>query len=486
MAGRRVVFGAIFAALAASRLCHIRILWPDGDYHLAAAAQILRGSVPFRDFWFDKPPLTPLLHVAFGGRDGAGLALGAACYLFLACVLAGFIAGRLWSEREGLLASALLAFHLVFYLPSAVIPIPVDLAMLVPHLAAVACLVAARPALAGVFAGIAFFFNVKGVFVLAVCLLWKPERFLRIAAGFATVVAAGLAGLAAAGALQGYWEQVWVWGLRYAGSSPEPHPYLNGLKRSANWLAFHALIALGVAVFFARERGARLREAWVWILVSAAAVCVGLRFSPRYYFHLLPALVIFGARGILLAAELRRRTVTAAAAALLLIPAIRFGPRYFLLAEDLLLHRPHQWSDVALDQDSRAAARIVRSRAGERDTLLVWGYRAGIYVYTDLKAGSRFLDSQPLTGVPAERHFGVSTPVAPGMARANRAELTRSTPTFIVDALSIHNPSLGLDRFPDLLPWLAAYDLVGRTPLSLVYMRRHGPGETGFLARRQP
>ncbi len=438
--------------------------------------------MPYRDFWFDKPPLTPLLHVLFGAREGVALAAGSACYLLVAAILVYILGRRLWGEREGLLAACLLAFYLTFYLPSAVIPLPVDLAMLVPHLAAVACLASGMPALAGAVAGIACFFNAKGLFVLAVCLLWRPEGRVRILFGFGAAAAAGLGALAALGALKGYWEQVWVWGVRYAGDSPEPQPLLNGLKRSGNWLGFHAAAALGTLFFFVRERGGRFREAWVWILVSMAAVAVGFRFSPRYYFQLLPVVVVFGARGILLAAGVRRRAAVAAVCILLLIPAARFGPRYFRLAGDLAAGRGHQWTDTALDQDSRLAARIVNAQASETDTLLVWGYSAGIYVYTGLKPGSRFLDSQPLTGVPADRHLAVSIPVAPEMARVNRAELVQSSPTFIVDTLGVVNPLLGIEKFPDLAPWLAHYEPWGRTALALIYRRRE-PGAAGVLAR---
>src|SRR5262249_13552939 len=48
---------SLFLAVLASRLCHVNLLWADEDYHLAAAIQTLHGKLPYRDFWYDKPPL---------------------------------------------------------------------------------------------------------------------------------------------------------------------------------------------------------------------------------------------------------------------------------------------------------------------------------------------------------------------------------------------------------------------------------------------
>jgi hypothetical protein len=197
---------------------------------------------------------------------------------------------------------------------------------------------------------------------------------------------------------------------------------------------------------------------------------------------LLPVLAVFGARGLSLALQAKPKLAAAVAVALLLVPAVRFGPRYFLLAGDLFAGRPHVWKDIALDQDCRAVARIVNQRAGPNDTLLVWGYRPAIFVYTRLRPGSRFLDSQPLTGVPAERHFAVSTPVDPLLALANRAELRQTAPTYVVDSLGSANPRLSIENYPDLAPWLAQYELVGRTSLSLIFRLRQSPDAAGVLA----
>ena len=105
-------------------------------------------------------------------------------------------------------------------------------------------------------------------------------------------------------------------------------------------------------------------------------------------------------------------------AVLLSIPVVRFGPRYVTVA----LKGRADWSDTALMQDSRAVASAL-SQAGAHadDTLLVWGYRPDIYVFSGLGAGTRFLDSQPLTGVIADRHLTVSKSTFPELAAAKSA-----------------------------------------------------------------
>ena len=150
------------------------------------------------------------------------------------------------------------------------------------------------------------------------------------------------------------------------------------------------------AVFWPSVADRSDRRRWIgWLLISLVGVAAGLRFFPRYYFQLLPVVVLMAARGF--AAMLGRRARLVAL--LLLIPLARFAPTYFTAARDAA------WRDTAMDRDSRAAAAIVDAAAKPGDTLFVWGYRPEIYVYSHLPAAIRFLDSQPLTGVPADRHL---------------------------------------------------------------------------------
>jgi hypothetical protein len=456
--------------LACLRLTHSGVLWADEDYHLAAAVHILNGKAPYRDFWYDKPPLSALYYVLVGGQAGWPLRVLDASYVVLACYLAYSIARDWWGEIEGRVSALLLAFFTTFYLPSAVIPFAPDALMIAPHLAAVYFARRARPVEAGLLAGVAFLVNAKAVFVLAACgvFLWPAE--LPLAFGFVLPLLIALGWLLGTGAWAGYREQVWGWGALYAKYSPVTNPWQTGLSRTLDWLGFHAALGAGSAVTLVKMGRKDRWQMVAWMALSFVAVCLGTRFAPHYYLQLLPPMVIAASRGIVLATERWQRTSLVALAVLLLIPFIRFGPRYVTLGIDLLTGRTPQWSDIVMDQDSRKAAQIVSHFARPGDTLLVWGYRPNLYVYTRMSSDSLFWDSQPLTGVPADRHLHSSEPIYAGATR-NREELAQSRPTFLIDGLTLFNPGLNPSKYPELRAWLSHYKMIGRTPLSLIYRR---------------
>jgi hypothetical protein len=459
----RTFFAALFLILLAARLCHVDILWAEEDLPMAAAMQMKLGKTLYRDVWFDKPPLLAAMYLAWGVRTGWPLRVAGALFALLACALAYFFARDLWSAREGFWAAGLLGFFLIFDFPSAVIPLAADLTMLVPHLAAVWLAFRGQAFWSGIAAGVAFLINAKAVFVLAACALWSFPALPMLVGGFCLPIAIAAVSLAVGGALTPYIDQVWRWGFLYAGSTFLEHPLRDGVIRSADWLGFH--VALVVAAIWARPS---IRwKLLAWAAISFAAALVGWRFFPRYFFQLLPVLAIAASRGMVLAKRWR-----AIVLALLLIPAVRFGPRYFLLARDLATSQPHQWSDVALNQDSQAAAGIVRGMAHSGDTLFVWGFRPDLWIYTGLPAATRFLDSQALTGVPADRHLTQSAPVPGEFTGANRQELARVRPTFVMDGLSLYNHALAMDRYAELQPWLVQYQEVARTNGIVIYRIR--------------
>jgi hypothetical protein len=363
----------------------------------------------------------------------------------------------LWGPREGLAAAWLLGFFLTFGIPAAVMALAPDLLLGLPHIAAVYLAWRGRTFLSGLVAGVALLVNAKAFFVLAACLFfaWRGVGWMALGFAIPNIVALIWFGLP-------FVNEVWRWGAMY---SEQTFALATGFVRTANWAGFQAALVAGAGVALWRESRWRWKMT-AWLLLSLAAVAAGWRFFPRYYFQLLPVMALLAARGYTLLG--RYRTVMLA---LLLIPLVRFGPRYLLLANDLVHGRESNWSDVVLNEDSKAASdALAGSPAG--NTLLVWGYRPDVFAYTRMPAGSRFLDSQPLTGVLADRHLSTSQAFAPEWAARNRRELIASDPTWIVDGLGPLNPALAITNFPDLHEWLGNYREVGRTRFSIIYKLR--------------
>jgi hypothetical protein len=447
----RFVLALLFAGLVLARLCHSAIVWVEEAYPAAAAIQILHGKTLYRDVLFDKPPLSALVYLLWDARMGVLLRIAGAAFVFACCLMLWRFARDVWGPREGLAAALLLGFFLTFGIPAAVMALAPDLLMVLPHIAAVYLAWRGRPLLSGLVAGVALLVNAKAFFVLAACIFfaWRGAGWLLAGFAIPNIVALIWFG-------QPYIDQVWRWGAMY---SEQTFSFGTGFIRTANWAGFQSALIIGAAFALWKENRWRWKMI-AWLLLSLAAVAAGWRFFPRYYFQLLPVLALLAARGYTLLGRCRAIMLV-----LLLIPLVRFGPRYVMLANDVAHGRQSSWSDVALNRDSQAAA----DRIERRGTLLVWGYRPDIFTYTRMPAGSRFLDSQPLTGVLADRHLTTSQAFAPAWAARNRRELIATDPNWIVDGLGPLNPALAITNYPDLQEWLANYREVGRTRFSIIY-----------------
>jgi hypothetical protein len=124
-----------------------------------------------------------------------------------------------------------------------------------------------------------------------------------------------------------------------------------------------------------------------------------------------------------------------------------------------------------MDCDSRAASEKLRALSHPGDTLFVWGFRPDIFIDSQLPAGTRFLESQPISGVLADRHLFSSESIAPDFTAPNVRELLTTTPTWIVDGLGPYNSSLALSRQSSLAGWFSHYTEVARTDFSILYRR---------------
>lgn len=447
---KRTLWVAIVAMVLAAHLCEWGVLWVEEGYPLAAAREMMRGKALYRDIWFDKPPLFPVVYLMWGAQTGIVLRLAGAAFVVLAAWAAGRAARAFWGEKESLWAAGLTAFFLTFDTHSAVMALTPDLLSVPLHFAAVGLAAAGLPFWAGVCAGVAVLVNAKALLMLAAVLLWQWRKAGRVLLGFTVPLVAGAAWLGMQGSLGDFWQQVWVWGAAYSKDTPFVSPVYEGARRTVNWGGFHAALLAGAVMAAWKEEDWR----WAgWLALSVAGVLLGWRFFPRYYFHLLPAVVLLAARGY----ELMPRKWRWAGLVLLMVPLARFGPRYVEVAQG------KKWADLAMYEGSVRAAEVLKSKAGPGEKLLVWGYRPDLYVLSGLEAGTRYLDSQPLSGVIADRHLLSSRATYPELAERNRAELLKARrPEWIADGLGPFNARLDARRvMPELM---SRYELVAELP----------------------
>lgn len=452
---KRAVWIGIVLLLAAAHFCHLHVVWVEEAYPTAAAAELLRGKVLYRDIWFDKPPLFAALYMLWKAQIGWGLRLAGTLFGIFTCWVAARSARVLWGEKTELWAAGLTAVFLTFDTASAVMAMTPDLLTVPLHMAAIALTAAGLPLWGGAVAGISMLFNAKGLLILLVCLAWSWPKRLEILAGFAAPVLISLAYMGIRGSLVDYWQQVWAWGAVYSRDTNIPHPMLEGARRTLNWAGFHIVLIVAACVTAWKEEDWR----WaVWILVSVAGAFLGMRFVPRYYFHVLPVFVLLAARGF----TVMPRRFAILTVFLVLVPVIRFGPRYVELAQQ----KP--WGDLLLYQSSLEASNALKIKASPVDTLLVWGYRPDLYPLSGLAAGTRFLDSQPLDGVIADRHLISAKVTFPGVASTNRDMLMRGPrPTWVADGLGPYNGVLDVRTV--LKDFMKDYRLEIQTPGYRIY-----------------
>jgi hypothetical protein len=426
----------IFALVFAVRLTHVRLLWIEEAYPMAAAVQMLHGRLPYIDFWFDKPPLSAALYLLWGAMPGWVLRLAGALYVTLCAGLAFRLGGRY--------AAWLLAAYLSFGIPSAVMALAPDLLLVAPHLAAVWLAQTGRPLWAGVVCGVGLLIHTKALFVLAAVLLWAPQW--RTVAGFAmTLPIHALFGA-------NYWQQVWWWGRVYSDHTFVTKPLGEFVRRLANWVGFHA--AAMVAAFLP-WRTIDWRS-YAWLGLALVSVSMGLRFFPRYFFFLLVPVVVLAGRSL----EQMTPRWRIAVLALVLIPVVRFGPRDVSLALG-----NEKWDDLALFEDSGTVVRYLAEQARPEDTLFVWGYRPDIDALSRLKGGTPFLESQPLDCVFADRHLREFQPMANLGCEQRLRRFREAEPNWLVDGLGPSNVRLRLEAFRGM----AGYELVLRTPTAYLY-----------------
>ncbi|HKP85113.1 MAG TPA: glycosyltransferase family 39 protein [Blastocatellia bacterium] len=357
-------------------------------------------------------------------------------------------------------------------------------------------------------------------------------------AGFAIGALPFLIYIAATKSLSFYWLYVWDWGARYARYYPAWKIAVSALTQSFdyflnnNTLLVALLFVIVTVVRRYRNRKPNQNDTepaseadfradvtlLAWFFVSYAGLATGGRFFGHYFFQILPGLCLIGARGLTLilpALKARdrtqrrnlRRAMLVLLAAGFIITLVRFHARTARLAADRVrgaksastlewfherLNREEQMVAAAvrdLDEEPAAdqfAAGAMRDESprergaqGPSDYLFVWGYRPEIYYWSGLIPASKYLSSQPLTGVPADVHYfgeeyrSVLEESATQAARAELArELEQTRPEHIVDELGAFNPELSINSYPELREFMSGYKDMGMIERFIIYRRK--------------
>jgi 4-amino-4-deoxy-L-arabinose transferase-like glycosyltransferase len=364
---------------------------------------------------------------------------------------------------------------------------------------------------------------------------------LAAAAGFVAGAAPFWVYIASSGAWSAYKSFVWDWGARYAGYYSASDVGLTAVRQTISYLSLNntLLFALAFLVWrvFKNKRLARMEPApeagfeagsgpsadtaiLLWLAVSYASMAVGGRFFGHYFFQIIPSLCLIGARGLTgifetagaLGGGRKSRLLRAGVLAIIVLgfvfTLIRFHGRTLVVAFDQARGTKSEmtagWFHERLKREERMVAAVVRKwpgRAdaaeqapleafrrdgprgrgpeGPQDYLFVWGYRPEIYYWSGLLPASRYLSTQPLTGVAADVHyFGGQhgfllgeDETAPARAELVR-ELGEARPEYIIDELGFFNNDLSILSYPELAEFMKDYRRTGVTGRFFVYHRR--------------
>lgn len=367
--------------------------------------------------------------------------------------------------------------------------------------------------------------------------LGASRLFASAVAGFVASSLPFMAYIAATRSLSVYWFYVWDWGSRYGRYYSAGKILWAAVNSGANYLTLNDTLLIGllfVSVAAARRMrnhsggtgqatGASFKVVrnfradvllLIWFAVSFAGVMVGGRFYGHYFLQTLPGLCLIGARGvtgILSSLSTRgthvRRTVIALLVIGFAFTLVRFHGRGVLLTIDWARGTSAlnaNWYHSMRDHEERMVAAVVRDlpegpdaadhlglesiRAGgprtrqadgPADYVFVWGYRPEVYFWSGLLPASRFLSSQPLTGVPADvRYFANDyrslldhADTAQAWAQLIR-DLEETQPKYIVDEISFFNDDLAILKYPELQETMDKYKSIGSTGRFLIYVRR--------------
>ncbi|HEV8482404.1 MAG TPA: glycosyltransferase family 39 protein [Blastocatellia bacterium] len=569
------------------RIFYAGHLYQDDGFWFTSAEEILRGKALYREIYFDKPPVLPLLYAllfkAFGTHI-LTIRLFTVLYSVAISAVLYTLGKRLYNPRVACLGAGMFVVFSTTYTTGHVQGLNTDFLMMLPYTAGAYFFIRSRferderragawkrsfALFGGALVGVAFQVNPKAAFdllffgiFLLISRRWSrrpneaafspkgasgtPRRdvirwslFAQALGGFAAASLPFIGYLAARQSLGAYWQYVWAWGSRYAAYYPASDVLASALRQSVAYFGLNNTLLVGLAFVTAKTiRRARAapnaarhteeavdqdlihRRSWesdltllIWFATSFTGLTVGGRFFGHYFFQIMPSLCLIGARGLsgissALQRRGARRIVFALLAAGFAFTIVRFHGRTAVLAADWFRGTRSAstagWYHERLNREERRVASVVRElpdkeesadqvgledirrdggRSGEvggpHDYLFVWGYRPEIYYWSGLLPASRYLSTQPLTGIPADVHYFESErrllfdEAITAQAREQLVrDLEETRPRYIVDELGMFNPELSLEDYSEMHEFMENYRYYGTTDRFLIYRRR--------------
>jgi 4-amino-4-deoxy-L-arabinose transferase-like glycosyltransferase len=355
------LFAILLAAAFILRIFYCRHLYQDDGLWLTAAEELLRGKALYREIYFDKPPVLPLVYALLFRIFGVHLLvirLFSILYLAATALMLYLFGSRLHDRRAGLLAAVLFT---IFSSQSSghTQALNTDFLMTLPYTAGAFLFVLSRIRTdrqphfwyslgGGVLSGVAFQINPKGIFnllfyglLIFVGFRWQPTESRKLwrdglkplliaTGGFIAGCAPFIAYVAATRSLTMYWTYVWAWGARYAEYYPLTTLIEQGARLYVGYFTLNNLLLITlIVVVWNTAKAVLARRAdrieyggedsslprllrsdttlLIWFGVSMVGMSTGARFFLHYFFQILPALCLIGGRGLTMIGDALKR-----------------------------------------------------------------------------------------------------------------------------------------------------------------------------------
>jgi 4-amino-4-deoxy-L-arabinose transferase-like glycosyltransferase len=392
-------FIALLCVTVLLRIFYAGHLYHDDGFWIVTAQEILQGKAIYREIYFDKPPILPLLYASLFKLFGTHLLtirLFTILYSLVTSVVLYLFGSWLYDQPTGKLAALFFTVFSTTYITGDMQGLNTDFLMVLPYTMAVFLFTKAilKPdnknnrwqlICGGLLVGISFQINPKGIFGLIFFLLllliysWitlGSDKNIPISAtvsqltlwillvllGFIVGTVPFWLYIIHQKAFSYYWNDVFVWGSQYTSYHSWYKIGKTAVRKTINYFAMNntLFIALvfalvttireirryGLQSIYSEERFRVLINpsliAFSWLAVSFLALALGGRFYGHYFFQILPALCLIGSHGtknIILKLKKCRAITRRIAYTILILGLIFTFIRFHGLTMALAIHR---------------------------------------------------------------------------------------------------------------------------------------------------